>query len=204
MPAPIVNTSRMALIHAFSARPAIAVLVGTVMLLVGISALSYTLVVGLIAVKVLGLFFLGGAFVHAFMLPAAKDWQGVVWHLLGIALYSIAGLVIFRDPMGSIKLVTLVIGVLFFVGGFTRIGFAMALRGAPGWSFALFNGVVSVVLGLLIVFEWPDSSYWAVGVLVAIDLLVSGAMLLALGLSGTPLPESRQSASTGPASTGHL
>jgi uncharacterized membrane protein HdeD (DUF308 family) len=193
MPVPAARAPRLALVHALANRPTLAVLVGALLLVAGLGALSYPLLVAAVSVKVLGILFLATAFLHAFLLPASREWTGVVWHLLGVFLYAIAGLVIFRDPMGSLKLVTLLLGILFFVGGFGRIGFAFALRGAPGWSLALFSGVVSVVLGMLIVFEWPASSYWAVGTLVAVDVIVSGATLVALGLAGGrgPAPEAQ-------------
>lgn len=189
MPTPLVGSSRIALIQAFCNRPVLAVIVGVLMMLVGFAALGYPFYTSVVSVKVLGVFFLATAFVHAFLLPSARDWTGVVWHLLGIILYAIAGIVIFREPVQAVGLLTLVLGILFFVGGVGRVAFAFAVRGAPGWGLALFNGIVTVILGLMIVFEWPASSLWAIGVIVAIDVMFSGAMLLGLGLSGRNEPQ---------------
>ena len=44
----------------------------------------------------------------------------------------------------------------------------------------LASGVVTLVLGGLIWNQWPASALWAVGVLVGVDLLVTGIAFLAL------------------------
>ncbi|HEY8271994.1 MAG TPA: hypothetical protein VIG33_13975 [Pseudobdellovibrionaceae bacterium] len=45
------------------------------------------------------------------------------------------------------------------------------------------NGVLSVILGGLILRSFPISAFWTIGVFVGIDLLVSGASLIGLGVT---------------------
>jgi len=42
------------------------------------------------------------------------------------------------------------------------------------------DGVLSLVLGLLIALQLPESATWAIGLLVGIDLLFTGVLLLSL------------------------
>jgi uncharacterized membrane protein HdeD (DUF308 family) len=38
----------------------------------------------------------------------------------------------------------------------------------------LFDGIVTLLLGLLIYLQWPSSSAWAIGTLVGISMIMSG------------------------------
>jgi uncharacterized membrane protein HdeD (DUF308 family) len=58
-----------------------------------------------------------------------------------------------------------------------------------GWGWKLFNGILSLLLGILIMRHWPLSGAWAVGVLVGIHFLSSGWIMLFMGLSVRRLPE---------------
>ena len=59
--------------------------------------------------------------------------------------------------------------------------FRMRGEGAPGW--VLFNGIVTILLGCLIWFQWPSSTVWAIGILVGVNLLMTGITRLMFGLA---------------------
>ena len=44
----------------------------------------------------------------------------------------------------------------------------------------LLSGVIALVLGLMIWRQWPVSGLWAVGILVGVDLLMTGISMVAL------------------------
>ena len=51
----------------------------------------------------------------------------------------------------------------------------------------LFDGLLSLALGVMIVWGWPGTAVWALGLLVGLDLIFGGASTLAIGLSaGSP------------------
>ena len=52
----------------------------------------------------------------------------------------------------------------------------------------LASGLLAVVLGFLIFHQWPLSGEWAVGILVGIDLLMTGASMVALALTMRKIP----------------
>ena len=52
---------------------------------------------------------------------------------------------------------------------------------AAGWSWSLFSGIVTVLLGVLIWRQWPVSGAWAIGILVGIHVLMSGWAAIMLG-----------------------
>ena len=51
----------------------------------------------------------------------------------------------------------------------------------------LASGVITLVLGAIIWRQWPLSGLWAVGILVGVDMLLTGASLLALSLTARKL-----------------
>lgn len=62
-----------------------------------------------------------------------------------------------------------------------RIALGLAEWGVP-WT--VFNGAVTLILGLLVAENLPSSADWAIGLLVGVDLVMygTGALLLASSL----------------------
>jgi uncharacterized membrane protein HdeD (DUF308 family) len=46
----------------------------------------------------------------------------------------------------------------------------------------LIDGIVTLLLGLLIYMQWPSSSLWAIGTLVGISMIFSGAARVMMSL----------------------
>jgi uncharacterized membrane protein HdeD (DUF308 family) len=79
--------------------------------------------------------------------------------------------------------------VIWFVAvGFGRIAGGLAALGTPGAGLTIVNGAVSLLLGILIAKELPESSDWAIGLLVGIDFVIFGlfALWTALALGREP------------------
>ena len=60
-----------------------------------------------------------------------------------------------------------------------------AFRYRPGehWGWILFNGILALVIGGLILFGWPASAVWAIGLLVGIQFFFSGMMMTTMALA---------------------
>ncbi|MFM9109305.1 MAG: HdeD family acid-resistance protein [Prochlorococcaceae cyanobacterium] len=72
----------------------------------------------------------------------------------------------------------LAIGVVFLVEGLTEITLALGHRHVRGWGWGLTNGIVTMVLGLMILTMKFWNLLWVLGVLVGISFLFSGLDLL--------------------------
>jgi len=44
----------------------------------------------------------------------------------------------------------------------------------PNWGWALVGGIVSVLLGILLGMEWPESGLWFIGLCIGIDMIFHG------------------------------
>jgi len=54
------------------------------------------------------------------------------------------------------------------------------LKPQPGWGVVLFGGIVTLLLGILILSKWPLSGVWAIGTLVGINMVTSGMTIVML------------------------
>jgi uncharacterized membrane protein HdeD (DUF308 family) len=52
----------------------------------------------------------------------------------------------------------------------------------PGWAWQAVDGIIAIVLGLLVLAQWPTSGLWVIGLFIGIDLIFYGAAWIALAL----------------------
>ena len=62
-------------------------------------------------------------------------------------------------------------------------GVAITLWADNGRFWRILNALVSLVLGVMIVWGWPESSVWLIGTLIAVEMIFSGWTLMFLALS---------------------
>ncbi|WP_338114158.1 HdeD family acid-resistance protein [Thiorhodococcus mannitoliphagus] len=148
---------------------------GIVSLILGTLGFYMTFALTLASVLFFGILILGAGvlqLVHAF---TCKGWKSVLWHVLIALLYIAAGIDIILDPARASVVLTLVLAGILIAVGVMRILMAFQLRPvAAGWFWPLLSGLVSILLGGMIIAEWPVSGLWVIGLFVAIELVFSG------------------------------
>jgi uncharacterized membrane protein HdeD (DUF308 family) len=100
-----------------------------------------------------------------------------VFRGLSGALYLVGGLSCIVFPIQSTVSLTLFLGVLLLVEGVMELA-AAASQAIPARSLVLLDGIVTAVLGGMLIAEWPSDSVWAIGTLFAIALGFSAVNLL--------------------------
>ena len=65
------------------------------------------------------------------------------------------------------------LGILMAVG-ILRLVMAIQHRAMQGWGWVFFGGVVTVLLGLMILARWPLDALWVIGLFLAVELIVNG------------------------------
>ncbi len=111
-----------------------------------------------------------------------KTWgRFAVWLALG-ALYIVAGFAAFENPLLAAALLTLVLAFALIVSGVTRIVLAFGMKGAAPWLWVALSGVITLVLGLMILARWPVSSLYVLGLFLGVDLVMAGASWIGIGL----------------------
>ena len=78
---------------------------------------------------------------------------------------------------------TLVLAIFFLVEGVIEIVLDFNIRKVPNPGWVLFDGIITLILGLLIRAKWPSVSAWVFGTLVGISLMFSGISRFMLSLA---------------------
>jgi uncharacterized membrane protein HdeD (DUF308 family) len=93
--------------------------------------------------------------------------------LLGV-LYGIAGLCLIALPGIGVVTLTAMLGAMLIAQAIveTVLGFSAPAGAGRGWFFL--SGICSLLLGLLILVQWPASSIWAIGTMVGAGVLFNG------------------------------
>jgi uncharacterized membrane protein HdeD (DUF308 family) len=121
------------------------------------------------------LVFVGGLMaVHAF----SRVSTGRVTLGVNGLLTLIVGLYIVIFPLSGTVTLTFALAVWFFGLGVIELSSALRSRGEPGMAVFAFTGILSAILGVLIVAELPSSAGWAIGLLVGINLIFWGVRAL--------------------------
>lgn len=99
--------------------------------------------------------------------------------ILGVVtiLGGIASLI---HPIIGLEVLTLFLAAYFVAEGIWKVIASFNFRPAQGWTAMLFSGIVTWLLGAMIWLQWPASGIWAIGILVGVDLLMTGMALLAV------------------------
>lgn len=152
---------------------------GLAMIALGSLALYSTVTATYLSVKLLGwLFFISGFIQvgHAFF---ARAWSGFLLPLILGILGIIAGIIILRDPLTGAITLTLLLSFLFIIQGVIRIILSLTKK-FEHWVWILISGILSVILGFLILYQWPWSGLYIIGLFVGIDLIFNGWALIML------------------------
>jgi len=96
------------------------------------------------------------------------------WKLFSGLAYGVAGIMLVAMPVSGVAALTGLLGSLLVVQGILQSIIAFQLRPVKGWGWVLFDALCSLLLGALILAQWPSSSVWAIGTLVGASVLVSG------------------------------
>lgn len=156
---------------------------GILFLVLGTLAFAALPLLTLTTVLVFGvLLVVGGAFQIAHAVTCG-GWRCAALHLSIGAVYVVAGVIAVLDPALSSLTLTLAFGFAIAVVGVLRSGMALRVRGRRGWGWLLVSGLLSVVLGVLVVLQWPASGVWFIGLVVAVELIFHGWAYLFLSLA---------------------
>lgn len=134
--------------------------------------------------------FIGGLFLLASMALAGAAWMSgarslAIW--LKPAVLLVLGLLILLHPAVILSVLGLLLALYFLVDGFTGIALARDVKPAPGWRFMMFDGVLSFVMGIVVMLNWPMGSAWIIGLLIGISFLFDGIALYALSRKMEPV-----------------
>jgi uncharacterized membrane protein HdeD (DUF308 family) len=161
----------------------LAVIMGIIMVICGFLAVGSPLAAGVYVTIFVGIMLAVGGIAQCFLaFQAGAFGKGLLIFVVG-ALTAAAGFYIFNQPLEGLATITLFLTAYFIVTGIFELVSAFQIRPAEGWGMMLFNGIVTLLLGIMIWSEFPLSGAWAVGVLFGVKLIFSGWSLIFIGRS---------------------
>lgn len=161
------------------------VALGVIYLIAGFIALGSIVMATVASVLIVGIMMIIAGVAEVINAFQVKGWgQFLLWVVLGV-LYIVAGFVTFENPLLAAALLTLLLGAALVASGVMRIILAFKVkRETPTpWIWVALSGLVTLLLGVVILAHWPVSSLFILGMFLGIDLIFAGAGWIGLGLA---------------------
>jgi len=122
--------------------------------------------------------------IHAFQV---RGWGGVFLHLVGGILGILIGLLIVTHPVAGALAWTLLFASFFVVIGAFRSIAAIRLQ-FEHWRWAVFDGVITLALGILLWAQWPVAGLWFLGLALGVSLVLRGWSYIMVAMAVKQLP----------------
>jgi len=166
---------------------------GVLMLVLGLLALVFPVLASVWVTAMVAIGFLVGGIVGwVNTLARSPRLSNAIsfWRFTVATLFLVAGLWMVRQlasgperVASQVASLALAIGVVFLLEGAVATVVALSHRQIKGWGWGLTNGLVTLVLGLMILTMKSLSLLWVLGTLVGISFLFSGLDLLTFSAS---------------------
>ncbi len=155
---------------------------GILLILLGCVAISTSVYTTLVTMEILGFVLIVAGLVQTFQAFMAREWKGLFLTLLLGILYVVAGIFCMAKPAITAVGLTLWIAAFFFIVGLFRMATSAYMR-FHHWGWIFLNGLITFILGVLIISQWPISGFWVIGLFVGIDLVFAGWAWVLLALA---------------------
>ncbi len=158
---------------------------GIILVILGVAAIALPLIATLAFTIIIGWVFLVAGVVGLVTTFWARGAPGFWWSLISAIIAIAAGVVLLLWPIsGSISL-TLVLIAFFIIEGIASIMYAIEHRNqATGqWLWMLVSGIIDLILAGIIFAGLPGTAFWALGLLVGINMVFGGAALIAMAMA---------------------
>lgn len=156
---------------------------GIILMLLGIAAIVLPGLATLATTVFIGwILIIGGLaqVIHSFW---SRGWGGFFLTLLAGILSIFVGGLMLTYPVQGVLALTMLLGLFFLLQGVFEIVLSVAVRPLSSWGWVLASGIISLIIGFLILANWPTTAAWAIGLLVGIGLFWAGLARVMIALS---------------------
>lgn len=146
---------------------------GIILIILGIIALVDSIAVSIVSMLLFGWVLVVAGIVEAVQAFRHRKASHFFLHVLNAVFSIVVGVMLLRGPLVGSLVVTLLMASYFVVIGIFRIFTALTLR-VSGSGWALTDGIITLILGILIWAHWPESGLWIIGLFIGIYLITTG------------------------------
>jgi uncharacterized membrane protein HdeD (DUF308 family) len=158
-------------------------LVGLVMMLGGLLALLNPLAATLTAEQIAAWIFLLSGLLQLVGVFRVQEWTARIWGLLLSVACLWLGISLLFNPLAGVFALTFVVALGFLASGLAKLILGFRIRTTAYFWPTMISGVMSLVLALMVFLNFPQSAAVLLGVLLSIELLISGATMAAFALT---------------------
>ena len=157
--------------------------IGGFYMVLGLAALTFTGVATFASVTFLGILVMAAGIAEIIFAFQTRK-EGRFWyHLFFGALAFLCGAFVFAAPVPNALIITLAASVFLIAHGLVQTVQSAWIR-YPYWGWSFTEGLIDLVLGGVIIYSWPLSSFWTIGLFVGVGLLMYGAQLVSIAAMG--------------------
>lgn len=163
-------------------------ILGSLLIILGLFAMSFPFMTAVAARRVLGGIFMFAGFlqvIRAVLTPRVGEF--LASSVIG-TLYTIAGGLLAFFPLAGILNPTVLIVIVFVAHGALEAMAAFTMRQRATSSWVLFAGLMPILIGYLLLIEPPNSTVWAIGLLVGVAFVSWGLACLIFAILGEEKP----------------
>jgi len=169
------------LVEGIKKNAGLTVVSGIILLIAGTLAIFSPLVAGVSITMLVGAMLAVSGIGQCFLaFKTGAFGRGLMVFVVGV-LMTIVGIYMMNQPVAGLRTLTIILMSYLLATGVLEIIVAFQLKPADGWGLELFNGIVTLVLGILLWRQFPLSGAWAIGVLFGIKMIFSGWAFVFIG-----------------------
>jgi uncharacterized membrane protein HdeD (DUF308 family) len=159
---------------------------GIVMAILGILAVAAPAWASVAVDIYIGWLFLLSGLVGVVAMFSAGNFSSFLWTCVTALLSIAVGVMLLWKPdEGTISLTMVLTAFLIFEGVFQTAASFSYRDVIPGsWGWMLVSGLSDLLLAGVIIWAWPNSAVWTLGLVVGVNLITSGTAVAMMAVAG--------------------
>jgi uncharacterized membrane protein HdeD (DUF308 family) len=139
----------------------------------GILAITLPLTVSFGIALIIGCLVLVAGIAHLVFAFQTRSIDGFLWQILVSVLYGVAAICLLVNPLLSVLSLALVLAIFLLLEGILELALYFCLRRFRHSIWVLIDAIGTLILGGLMIRQWPPATPEIIGVLIGISLMLS-------------------------------
>jgi uncharacterized membrane protein HdeD (DUF308 family) len=158
------------------------ILEGILFILLGLVGIIVPAVLTITVELFIGWLFVFGGLIKGYRTFTTYSESGFWVSLISALFFLVIGVLLLAFPLSGVLSLTMLLAIFFLAEGIAQIIMGFQLTDAPKWGWLVVSGVISLIMGGIILSGWPSTAAWVIGLIVGINLLFLGISILSVAI----------------------